>query len=89
MHSPGNVTWGFQIAVLGISQYWLNVIVGIFPNMVMYVCVYIYMYIYIYVCIYKSLYYLYTVKAMIFPLVMHGCESGTIKKAEHQRIDTF
>ena len=27
------------------------------------------------------------VKAMIFPVVMHGCESWTIKKAEHQRID--
>ena len=29
------------------------------------------------------------VKAMIFPLVMYGCESWTIKKAEHQRIDGF
>ena len=29
------------------------------------------------------------VKAMIFPVVMHGCESWTIKKAEHWRIDTF
>ena len=29
------------------------------------------------------------VKAMIFPVVMYGCESGTIKKAEHQRIDAF
>ena len=28
-------------------------------------------------------------KAMVFPVVMHGCESGTIKKAEHQRIDAF
>ena len=27
------------------------------------------------------------VKAMVFPVVMYGCESGTIKKAEHQRID--
>ena len=27
------------------------------------------------------------VKAMVFPVVMHGCESWTIKKAEHQRID--
>ena len=27
------------------------------------------------------------VKAMVFPLVMYGCESWTIKKAEHQRID--
>ena len=26
---------------------------------------------------------------MIFPVVMHGCESWTIKKAEHQRIDAF
>ena len=30
-----------------------------------------------------------TVKAMVFPVVMYGCESCTIKKAEHQRIDTF
>ena len=29
------------------------------------------------------------VKAMVFPLVMYGCERGTIKKAEHQRIDAF
>ena len=28
-------------------------------------------------------------KAMIFPVIMYGCESWTIKKAEHQRIDTF
>ena len=29
------------------------------------------------------------VKAMVLPIVMYGCESWTIKKAEHQRIDTF
>ena len=29
------------------------------------------------------------VKAMFFPVVMYGCESWTIKKAEHQRIDSF
>ena len=29
------------------------------------------------------------VKAMIFPVVMYGCESWTIKKAEHQRTDAF
>ena len=28
------------------------------------------------------------VKAIIFPVVMYGCESWTIKKAEHRRIDT-
>ena len=28
-------------------------------------------------------------KAMVFPVVTHGCESWTIKKAEHQRIDAF
>ena len=28
------------------------------------------------------------VKAMVFPVVMYGCESWTIKKAEHQRVDT-
>ena len=27
------------------------------------------------------------IKAMVFPVVMYGCESWTIKKAEHQRID--
>jgi len=30
-----------------------------------------------------------TVKAMVFPVVMYGCESWTIKKAESQRIDAF
>ena len=29
------------------------------------------------------------VKAMVFPVVMYGCESWTIKKAEHQRTDVF
>ena len=29
------------------------------------------------------------VKAIVFPIVMYGCESWTIKKAEHQRIDAF
>ena len=29
------------------------------------------------------------VKAMVFPVVMYGCESWTVKKAEHQRTDVF
>ena len=29
------------------------------------------------------------VKAMVFPVVMYGCESWTMKKAERQRIDAF
>ena len=29
------------------------------------------------------------VKATVFPVVMYGCESWTIKQAEHQRIDAF
>ena len=29
------------------------------------------------------------VKAMVFPAVMYGCESWTVKKAERQRIDAF
>ena len=29
------------------------------------------------------------VKAMVFPVVMYGCERRTIKKAEHQRVDAF
>ena len=29
------------------------------------------------------------VKGMVFPMVMYGCESWTVKKAEHQRIDAF
>ena len=29
------------------------------------------------------------VKTTVFPLVMYGCDNGTIKKAEHQRIDAF
>ena len=32
---------------------------------------------------------IYIIKAMVFPVVMYGCESWTIKKAEHQRIDAF
>ena len=31
----------------------------------------------------------YRVKAMVFPVVMYGCENWTIKKAEHQRISAF
>ena len=31
----------------------------------------------------------YLVKAMVFPVVMYGCESWAIKKAEHRRIDAF
>ena len=31
----------------------------------------------------------YVVKAMVFPVVMYGCESWAIKKAEHRRIDIF
>ena len=29
------------------------------------------------------------VKAMVFPVVMYGCESWTVKKTEYQRIDAF
>ena len=29
------------------------------------------------------------VKAMVFPVVMYGCENWTVKKAEHRRIDVF
>ena len=32
---------------------------------------------------------IYLVKAMVFPIVMYRCESWTIKKAEHRRIDAF
>ena len=31
----------------------------------------------------------YLVKATVFPVVMYGCESWTVKKAEHRRIDAF
>ena len=31
----------------------------------------------------------YLVKAMVFPVVMYGCESWSIKKSEHQKIDAF
>ena len=31
----------------------------------------------------------YLVKAMVFPVVMYGCESWTVKKAERRRIDAF
>ena len=39
--------------------------------------------------IYKSRDITLPTKAMVFPVVMYGCESWTVKKAEHQRIDTF
>ena len=29
------------------------------------------------------------IKVMVFPVVMYGCESWTVKKAEHQRVDAF
>ena len=29
------------------------------------------------------------VKAMVFPIIMYGCERWTVKKAEHQKIDAF
>ena len=32
---------------------------------------------------------IHSVKAMVFPVFMYGCESWTVKKAEHQRIDAF
>ena len=32
---------------------------------------------------------MYLVKAMVFPVVMYGCESWTVKKVEHRRIDAF
>ena len=32
---------------------------------------------------------IYIVKSMIFPVVIYGCESWAIRKAEHQRIDAF
>ena len=32
---------------------------------------------------------IHVVKTVVFPLVMYGCESWTIKKAEHRRIDAF
>ena len=31
----------------------------------------------------------YLVKAMVYPVVMYGCESWTVKKAEHQRLDAL
>ena len=39
--------------------------------------------------IYKSRDITLLTKAMVFPVVMYGCESWTVKKAERQRIDTF
>ena len=38
---------------------------------------------------YRILTHIYTYKAMVFPVVMYGCESWTVKKAERQRIDAF
>ena len=38
---------------------------------------------------FSVLYTIQIVKAMLFPMVMHGCESWTVKKAERRRIDAF
>ena len=37
----------------------------------------------------KTKYTLHLAKAMVFPVVMYGCESWTVKKAEHRRTDAF
>ena len=37
----------------------------------------------------KPFLWVHLVKAMVFPVVMYGCESWTVKKAEHQRIDAI
>ena len=39
--------------------------------------------------IWNKVYFLYAPKTMVFPVVMYGCESWTVKKAEHRRIDAF
>ena len=43
------------------------------------------------ICLLNNSDYMYIrlVKAIVFPLVMYGCESLTVKKAEHRRIDAF
>ena len=61
----------------------------------MFVCDFIYTYIHTYIYIHMYIIALLhlkkvnLVKAMVFPVVMYGCESWTIKKAESQRIDAF
>ena len=40
-------------------------------------------------CLYLCLIKVHLVKAMVFPVVMYECESWTVKKAEHERIDAF
>ena len=61
----------------------------------MFVCDFIYTYIHTYIYIHMYIIALlhlkkvHLVKAMVFPVVMYGCESWTIKKAESQRIDAF
>ena len=60
------------------------------------ISMYVYIYIYTHIfCIHSSVhkhldcFQVCLVKAMVFPVVMHGCESWTVKKAEHRRIDAF
>ena len=42
-----------------------------------------------FICISLIISEVHLVKAMVFPVVIYGCESWTVKKAEHQRIDVF
>ena len=37
----------------------------------------------------RDIHLVHIVKSMVFPVVMYGCESWTVKKAERQRIDAF
>ena len=50
------------------------------------VCMYVCVYIHTYITLPRKVR---LVKAMVFPVVMYGCESWTVKKAERQRIDAF
>ena len=52
-------------------------------------CAYIYIYIYIYIYDITLPTKVSIAKAIVFPVVMYGCESWTVKKAECQRIDAF
>ena len=70
-----NVRWAGRV-----NTYW---VLRIEPDIIKHLHDYIYIYIYI------ILYLLTMPKAMVFPVVMYGCESWSINKAEHRRIDAF
>ena len=76
--------------MLYISKEGLHIVI----HMILYICNCLYIYrhiftVYVYYNTYMSMYTYMYIKAMVFPVVIYGCESWTVKNAECQRIDSF